>query len=65
MKKITILSIMALFCANAIAQEEIVLKKWNTGLERAQFNVEKKNKQTTVIMPNVENSWTKDTTYWL
>ena len=42
MKKITILSIMALFCANAIAQEEIVLKKWNTGLERAQFNVEKK-----------------------
>ncbi len=67
MKRIMILSIMALFCANAVAQpaEEIILKKWNSGIERAQFIVEKKNKQTTAIMTNVENSWTKDTMYWL
>ena len=57
MKRIMILSIMALFCANAVAQpaEEIILKKWNSGIERAQFIVEKKNKQTTAIMTNVEN----------
>ena len=62
MKKLTILSIMALFCANAVAQQpaEIVLKdKIHTF--SGQFYEKKINKQTIWTMPNTENSWIKDT----
>lgn len=64
MKRIMILSIMALFCADAVAQEEIVLKRWNTGITDCYLFNNKKDKKTTAILPNTENSWIKDTC-WL
>ena len=52
---------MTLFCANAMAQtsDEIILKKWSSGIEQVQFLVEKHSKQTTTIMPNTEEKWIK------
>ena len=51
MKKITTLSIMTLFCANAMAQtsDEIILKKWSSGIEQVQFLVEKHSKDPEVL----------------
>ena len=61
MKKLTTLSIMALFCANVHAQptNEIILKNdWY--MMCGQVNVKKANKKTIWVMPDTENSWIKD-----
>ena len=71
MKKTTILSILALFCANAMAQSEnqTILYKSRGNITVSpqpvtiQYSDEEcvKYKMETVVWPNTENSWIKDT----
>ena len=71
MKKTTILSILALFCANAMAQSEsqTILYKSRGSITvspqpvKTQYTDEEniKHKKETVVWPYTENSWIKDT----